>query len=163
MDLRIIPADLKYIEEFHSALDFVAREEKYILMLQAPPLESVKDFVAKNIEKKVPQVFALVDDKLVGWADVSPFIRETINHRGQLGMGILPSYRGKGIGTLLLKEVLKLSKERGLEKVELEVYKSNSAAFALYKKLGFEEQGILKKGRKLRGQYEDMVLMGLFL
>lgn len=160
---KIIPAEEKFIPGFRNCLDLVAREERYILLLEAPPAESVEQFVKKNIVNKVPQVFAIDGDEVIGWADISPLSRKTIDHRGMLGMGVHPSHRGKGIGSLLLKEVIEKAKERGLEKVELEVYASNSGALALYRKFGFEHEGIIRKGRKHNGQYEDMILMGLFL
>lgn len=163
MSIRIINADEKYISSFREALGVVAREERYILWLDAPPVEMVESFVKKNITDKTPQIFALDGEEVVGWADVFPFGREGINHRGMLGMGILPAYRGKGLGTQLLSEILKLAKKRGLEKVELEVYGSNASAIALYKKAGFFEEGSRKKARKHKGQYEDFILMGIYL
>ena len=78
-------------------------------------------------------------------------------------MGLLPEYRGKGIGSQLLKAVLDHSKRFGLEKVELQVYTTNSSAIALYKKFGFEQEGIIKKYRKLDGEYFDCLAMGKFL
>ena len=162
-NIRIIPAQEKYIPGFRQCLDVVAREEKYILFLEAPPAESVEQFVKKNIENKVPQVFALDGEEVVGWADIFPHTRKTVDHRGMLGMGVLPPYRGQGIGSFLLKEVIELARTRGLEKVELEVYASNIGAQALYKKFGFVQEGLIKKGRKHKGEYQDMILMGLFL
>ena len=163
MNIQIIKADLKYVSGFRENLDAVAREEKFILFLEAPPLASVEEFVKKNIANNVPQCFALDGENVVGWCDVSPLSRKTIDHRGSLGMGVVASHRGKGIGSLLPKETLAWAKERGLEKVELEVYAGNSSAIGLYKKFGFIEEGRIKKGRKHKGQYEDMILMGLFL
>jgi putative acetyltransferase len=58
---------------------------------------------------------------------------------------------------------LEHSKKFGLEKVELQVYTSNLPAIALYKKQGFEQEGIIKNFRKLDGQYFDCLAMGKFL
>lgn len=78
-------------------------------------------------------------------------------------MGLLPEYRGKGIGSKLLEKVLDRGREFGLEKIELHVYTSNQAAIALYKKFGFEEEGLIKKYRKLDGKYFDCLAMAKFL
>lgn len=78
-------------------------------------------------------------------------------------MGMHPNYRGMGYGTKLLKAVLEKAKEFGLEKVELSVYTSNLPAIALYKKLGFEEEGLMKKYRKLDGKYFHCLSMAKFL
>jgi RimJ/RimL family protein N-acetyltransferase len=51
--------------------------------------------------------------------------------------------------------------EAGLERIELEVFASNTRAFALYEKLGFVTEGVKRRARKLDGQYDDNVLMAL--
>jgi putative acetyltransferase len=78
-------------------------------------------------------------------------------------MGLLPEYRAKGIGTRLMQATLAKAKEFGLEKVELHVYSNNNAAIALYRKMGFEEEGLIKKYRKLDGGYTDCLLFAKFL
>lgn len=53
----------------------------------------------------------------------------------------LEEFRGKGVASVLMAEVLKRSKEKGMERVTLEVRPSNLPAIALYKKFGMEENG----------------------
>lgn len=54
--------------------------------------------------------------------------------------GITPSYQGRGLSQLLLKESLKFVKKKGYQ-VKLEVHRTNEAAVQLYKKAGFEYLG----------------------
>ena len=49
--------------------------------------------------------------------------------------------RGKGVGTALLTEMLSRAQKSASDSVFLEVRESNSAARALYSKLGFQESG----------------------
>lgn len=68
-------------------------------------------------------------------------------------------YRGKGVGTKLLSELIALAKERfQLEFIHLEVYVGNPAIF-LYQKLGFEEYGRQRRFIKDGDQYLDKLLM----
>ncbi|MBP9708242.1 MAG: GNAT family N-acetyltransferase [Oligoflexales bacterium] len=76
---------------------------------------------------------------------------------------MFPDFRGLGLGSKLLASVLDHAKKFGLEKVELHVYTSNLPAVALYKKFGFEQEGLIKKYRKLDGEYFDCLAMGKFL
>jgi len=78
-------------------------------------------------------------------------------------MGLLPEFRVQGLGSKLLGSVLDHSLKFGLEKVELNVYTSNIPAIALYRKFGFEQEGLIKKYRKLEGEYFDCISMGKFL
>ena len=54
-----------------------------------------------------------------------------------LAISLHQEYRGKGIGTDLMKNILKLLKSNGYERVSLSVQKANYAC-KMYKKVGFE-------------------------
>jgi [ribosomal protein S18]-alanine N-acetyltransferase len=58
-----------------------------------------------------------------------------------LGMALLPEYRGKGIGTVLLEKILTVAKELGFEQVSLSVDPDNPA-LRLYERVGFKKIGI---------------------
>ncbi|MBP9112755.1 MAG: GNAT family N-acetyltransferase [Polyangiaceae bacterium] len=160
---QIIYPSEKYFKSFHETLDAVARERIYIEMIEAPSLERVISFQADLLQENGPVYYAIDGDRVVGWCDVFPIENPRQNHRGFLGMGLLPEYRGKGIGSKLLSSVLDHAKRFGLEKVELNVYTSNTGAIALYEKFGLEREGLIKKYRKLDGQYFDCWVMGKFL
>ena len=161
--MEVIYAAEQYLKSFHEALDLVAREQIYIEMIEAKPFDEVATFQRKLITNNWPVYYAVENDKVVGWADITPAANPRLAHRGFLGMGLIKDYRGRGLGTQLLTKALKHSKEIGLEKIELSVYTDNTAAIKLYKKMGFTEIGIVKHYRKLNGRYFDCVEMEMFL
>lgn len=68
-------------------------------------------------------------------------------------------YRGKGVGTRLLQELILLAKERfKLELLHLEVYEHNPAIY-LYKKMGFEQYGMQRHFVKEGDKYLSKILM----
>jgi len=153
----------KYALGFNAALGSVAREKKYLAWTDAPPLESTRAFVKENIEKGIPQIVAVDDGRVVGWCDIAPFNRISQKHRGTLGIGLIEGFRRKGIGTKLLRAALKLAKQYGYEKIELEVFKTNVPAIMLYEKIGFTYEGKRKAAVKIVDQYFDCILMALFM
>ena len=52
------------------------------------------------------------------------------------------SYRGQGIGTSLLDEVMSLSSSKGIETMALDTWTFNEEAYNFFKKRGFEEYNI---------------------
>lgn len=160
---RIEPAKIELIPSFYDCLKFVANEKIYIEMIEPPPLDKVTQFQTSLIEKQGPIFYAVENQKVVGWCDIFPAENPRQNHRGSLGMGLLPDYRGRGLGTQLLLATLKRAQEFGLEKVELHVYTTNEGAIALYRKLGFVQEGLIRRYRKLDGRYFDCLAMGKFL
>jgi ribosomal protein S18 acetylase RimI-like enzyme len=162
-EVKIVPITEEHIEGFHRCLDSVARERRYLALVQAPPIEFAREFVLSNIAKNVPQVVALSGSEVVGWCDISPMRYEGFTHCGTLGMGVRKDFRRLGIGTRLLEHAIGKAKKRGLERIELEVFASNIPAINLYEKAGFAVEGVKKKGRNLGGEYDDLIVMALFV
>ena len=73
---------------------------------------------------------------------------------------VVAAYRGKGIGSELLKTVIMHSWDAGLKRIELEVFTTNTVAVNLYKKNGFELEGTKRNARYLDGRYEDVHFHG---
>jgi len=161
--IQIVPISENYIIGFHKCLDSVARERQYIGFIQAPPIESTKEFILSNIKNNVPQFIALKEDDVIGWCDISPLRGDGFTHCGRLGMGVLKDYRRQGIGTKLMERTIIEAKERGIERIELEVYASNTPAINLYEKRGFNHEGVKRRARKLDGVYDDIIVMALFI
>jgi RimJ/RimL family protein N-acetyltransferase len=163
MTIEVIYPTEELIPSFWQALSIVAKEKIYLEMIEAPPLAKVLEFQRKIIAMNGPVYYAVDGKTVVGWIDIFPVDNPRLAHRGGLGMGLIPSARGKGVGTELMSRVLSHAKTFGLEKVELNVYSENKAAIALYKKFGFEQEGYLKCYRKLEARYFDCVAMAKFL
>jgi RimJ/RimL family protein N-acetyltransferase len=58
-----------------------------------------------------------------------------------VGMWVAPSHRGRGGGRMLIEAAL-AARPEGVHKIELEVFPENEAAIALYRRMGFEEEGL---------------------
>ena len=59
-------------------------------------------------------------------------------------VAVSPDLRRQGIGLAMLKELMRLGKERGITRFILEVRAGNAGAISLYQKLGFQMAGIRK-------------------
>ncbi len=62
------------------------------------------------------------------------------NNTPEFAISVLKDYRGQGIGTSLMKNMLQLLKHKGYNKTSLAVQKDNYAV-NMYKKLGFQITG----------------------
>ena len=163
MNYQIVPIAQQHIKAFNNAVGIVAREKKYLAFLDAPSLESTVDFVYRNIDADYPHLVVMADEELVGWCDIIPYIQEASSHVGVLGIGLLPEYRGMGIGKELMLSTIAKAQNKGITRVELSVREHNQNAIALYKKLGFVQEGISRNAIKIDGLYEDTIEMALIL
>ncbi len=82
---------------------------------------------------------AEVDGKIAGavWVRIMNDYGHIDDETPSLAISLYKEYRGLGIGTAMMKEILALLKAHGYQQVSLSVQKANYAA-KLYRKVGFE-------------------------
>jgi RimJ/RimL family protein N-acetyltransferase len=161
MSVDVIPIAPRHIEGYQRAIDAVARERRYLTLLEAFPLPQTRDFVLGLMEKGDPMLVALAKGEVVGWCDIQRHAFPTHAHRGTLGMGVVSGYRGRGIGYRLLDQTLKQAFTTGFVRVELSVRADNLRAASLYEKLGFLREGVLRDAVFVDGEYHDVVAMAM--
>jgi RimJ/RimL family protein N-acetyltransferase len=159
--VRIEPMALDHVEGYRRALDIVARERKYLTMLEAQPEPDTLGFVKHNLESGNPMMVALAGGAVIGWCDVRREFFPSRAHRGTLGMGLLPAWRGRGIGRRLLEATLAQARRFGFKRIELDVHADNPRAIALYEKAGFVREGIVRDASLIDGVFRDAILMAI--
>ena len=157
--IAIVPIGEEHIASFRECLDGVSRERRFLAFLEARPLPAIRGFVLDMLRAGNPQFVALKDGRVIGWCDITRMDRPVYAHVGVLGMGILKEFREQGLGRRLILATLERARQSGFERVELTVYASNQRAIRLYESVGFATEGIKRKGRKLDGAYEDVLMM----
>lgn len=82
---------------------------------------------------------AEVDKKIVGavWVRIMNDYGHIDNETPSFAISLYPEYRNHGIGTALMKTMLKELKEKGYKQTSLAVQKANYAV-KMYKNVGFE-------------------------
>jgi len=80
-----------------------------------------------------------VDGRVVGavWVRIINDDGHVDDRTPSFAISLYPDYRGLGIGTMMMKEMLTLLKRKGYEKVSLSVQRMNYA-YKMYLKVGFE-------------------------
>ena len=71
----------------------------------------------------------------------------------------LDSFRGRGIGTELLKAAIEESQRAGIWTLQSGTFPENAASIAIQKACGFREVGIREKIGCMNGQWRDVILM----
>ncbi|WP_308221914.1 GNAT family N-acetyltransferase [Lysinibacillus sp. BPa_S21] len=114
---------------------------------------------AKITNKRETIFIAQYQRKIVGWLVIQSPQRKRLAHKGTFGMMVLNKYRG--LSKLLIENLLKWAKYNPyIEKISLGVFSTNERAIALYKKMGFVEEGRKINEIKLHdNEYIDDVLM----
>ena len=99
-------------------------------------------------------IFAKRNDEILGFAGII----DTYDQMEITNIVVRKDYRSQGIGNLLLKELINLSKDKNV--IYLEVNSKNINAIKLYEKNGFKKCGLRKK---YYNNTDDAILMELKL
>lgn len=112
----------------------------------------------KNKEKVI--IIAEMGGVCVGSCEVARDNYDVSRHVGTLGIGLVKSARGIGIGTTLIKTALAEAKKRlGLRLVKLYVFDTNNIGKNIYTEMGFSEIGRIPKGVYHNKKYKDDIIM----
>jgi RimJ/RimL family protein N-acetyltransferase len=121
-------------------------------------------FARPVTEPKWRRGVALVldDERFVGLAELKGDQFRAGLHRCELGIGIERPYRKLGFGRRLMEGVIDVARSTHVvEWVDLYVFGHNTAARALYEKLGFRETGTVVDRFRIDGQTIEDVMMTL--
>ncbi|MDW7672582.1 MAG: GNAT family protein [Bacillota bacterium] len=103
-------------------------------------------------------------DELVGTIHFVAGTLPRTEHAGEFGMSVLKAHWGKGLGSALMDALLEWVRERkSIRKVNLKVRADNQNAIHLYKKKGFVEEGRITREYLIRGEFHDILCMGLII
>lgn len=102
----------------------------------------------------------LQDDNIVAFA-----ICQTVLDEATLfNIAVEPSQQGRGLGKMLLLDLIEKLKARGIMTLWLEVRESNLIAKTLYEQLGFNEVDIRKNYYPTKdNKRENAIVMALYL
>lgn len=119
-----------------------------------------KDLIGKSDKKPY---FVEIGGKLVGMAGAKYAKHDNFSHIAKIGaVYINKNYRRKGLGKMLLQEMVKdILQNKNIKKIKLTVNKTQKPAIVLYNSLGFKIVGTMRKEFKISGKYHDAYLMEL--
>ena len=100
-------------------------------------------------------LIALYHEKIAGCIALRP-LEQTICEMKRFF--VRPQFRGKGIGRLLAKAIIKKAKDIGYIKMRLDTHNSFKPAIAIYKNLGFKETGAYYENPMLDISYWELDL-----
>ncbi|WP_084966002.1 GNAT family N-acetyltransferase [Thermoactinospora rubra] len=86
------------------------------------------------------------------------------NRSAHIGLGLLPSARGKGYGTEVVAVLCHYGfVVRGLQRLQIETLSDNAAMLRAAEHNGFVREGVLRSSAWVMGEFLDEVLLGLLV
>ncbi len=163
-DIDIVPLTTSRFESLRQVLDTVAKEKHFLAFTSAPDPGAAYAFYDSILtsDRSVSRL-ALTGGETIGWCDVLSTHGQAREHVGTLGIGLLKAYRHRGIGIPLMQATIEAAQRNGFTRLELTVRSDNLSAKRLYERIGFVDEGLLRKAFRIDGQYHDAYTMALLL
>lgn len=118
-----------------------------------------KWFDQLNYDRVFP-LLAFKKDKVVANASLHRVAYGWRKHLATIRIVVDPAFHGKGLGTLMINELVDLSQEFGIEKLMVEFPLKAHEALAMFKKSGFSPRAVIEGLMKDRhGEDLDIVIM----
>jgi len=163
MEIQIRPVQVQDAQ----AINEIRRMSGVMENVLAIPSERIQKSVdaISNLDANVHQFVATVNDqegseRVIGCASLYVFASPRLRHSAGVGIVVHKEYQGNGAGQKLMEALLDMADNwLMLVRVELTVYTDNERAIRLYKKMGFESEGIKRKAAIRNGQYADEYMM----
>ncbi len=151
------------VREFQQFINALIREGTYLLVDKPVTLTEEKQWLQNQLKEQRTgkQLYfkALVNGRLIGDCYAKPgFGRNQGNVN--LGIAIAKRWRGKGVGRILLKELIQQSEKKWHPKnIYLLVVSANTKARTLYESLGFRRIATLPQWYEYGTKYYDEFLL----
>lgn len=150
--LKITSEETHFMIRYPEEIEITLEEEK----------EHIKSTASSQSEIMIA---AFVNNVLAGNAGLRCTNNHLkLKHRAIFGISIKEKYWNRGIGSILIEEMIKEARKMGYEQIELGVFSDNEKAKRLYEKNGFQVWGKNRNAFKLKdGRYFDEIIMGIIL
>jgi phosphinothricin acetyltransferase len=103
---------------------------------------------------------AIENNEILGWVALSKVSNRCVYEGvAEVSIYIAENYRGKGVGKILMENVIKESEANGIWTLQSGMFAENEATIALHKIVGFRIIGYREKIGKLGGVWKDNVIM----
>ena len=155
--MKVREATTEDCEAIGRGMKAVVEEGRWLATEPGTPLEDLVERFRAAVEWDGHFLFVLEDGgQLIGSLGLHPSPADGVL---TLGMWVLPEWRGRGGGRMLIEAAL-ASVPPEAHKIELEVFPDNDAAISLYREFGFEEEGLRRRHYRRRdGSLRSALLM----
>jgi ribosomal protein S18 acetylase RimI-like enzyme len=145
-------------------IDAVAAEGEFIVALPGEPetLEQSARLISIALEGGL-SLSLEVDGVVAGNVLVHRRAGKHYSHVGEMAIVVSNEQRRAGFGRMLTEMAIAWARAVGLAKLSLQVFPDNARAIALYRSIGFADEGLARGEVRMPGGDRDLLLMGLAL
>jgi len=164
MEIIIRPSQLQDLPAITDVINYNILHSTAVYDYDIKSEDDVKQWYTNKQSDGWPVIVAIINNHIAGYATYGTFrYKEGFKYTVEHSVYVSSDYTGKGIGRLLLSELINKAKQQGYHTMIGCIDASNEGSIAFHKNFGFTEQGILKQSGYKFGQWLDLLFMQLML
>jgi GNAT superfamily N-acetyltransferase len=149
---------------FHQFFQAIPDQEKMFIKHRVSDPKVIAAWCRKIDLGRILPLLAIRDRKIVADASLHQQLGGWKRHVGRVSVLVHPEYRGRGLATAMVQELMQIARGIGLEKMEAEFIGDQRAAIKMFGLLGFRTMLLLPDYVKdMQAVTHDYVLMGVDL
>ena len=161
LEVTLRPLEVSDEKAFHEFFVAVPETERILFKHRVTDPQVIHDWCQRIDYGKILPLLAVVDGSIVADASLHQQLGGWKRHIGRISVVVHPKYRGRGLGKVLVHELVDIARDAGLEKLEAEFMGEQKAARRVFAEVGFSDLLVLPDYVKdMQAISHDYVLMG---
>ena len=164
MEIKIRPAVFADIDTILEIVNHEILHSTSNYDYEPHDFETQKVWFEDKLEKNLPVIVAEFENGAIGFASYGQF-RQKIGYQFTVehSVYVAQEFIGKGVGKLLLAELIRLAKEQEYHVMMGAIDAENSGSIAFHEKFGFKVVGTIREVGYKFDHWLDLVFMQLIL
>ena len=164
MSVIIRPYEVRDTQSILDIINFNIINSTALYDYNIRTFEQQKSILEDKLLKGFPVIVAEIDGELVGFGMYSEFrFREAYKFTVEHSVYVNQHFHGKGIGKILLQELIRLAKDQKLHTMIAVIDEENQSSIEFHEKFGFKTVGVIKESGYKFDRWLHSVFMQLIL
>jgi RimJ/RimL family protein N-acetyltransferase len=149
--------DWKRLTAFFKSLP---KEDRRYLRVDVTDKETIKQIIKSSKLGESKRIIALINDEIAATGLLELEKLKWKKHFGEIRLLVSKSYRRKGLGMLVARELYLFAISEKVEEIIVKMMKPQVAAINIFKRMGFKQETVLPEYVKdLGGTKRDLIIM----
>ena len=164
MSVIIRPYEVKDTQAILDIINFNIINSTALYDYNIRTYEQQKSILEDKLSKGFPVIVAEIESEVVGFGMYSEFrFREAYKFTVEHSVYVNQHFHGKGIGKILLQELIRLAKDQKLHTMIAVIDEENQSSIEFHEKFGFKTVGVIKESGYKFDRWLHSVFMQLIL
>jgi len=164
MEIKIRPYQISDTKSIVEILNYYIVNSTALYDYEIRTTEQQQIIFDEKLKKGFPVIVATIDNAVVGFGYYSEFrFREAYKFTVEHSVYVAPSEHGKGIGKIVLQNLIDLAKQQKLHTMVAVIDSENENSISFHEQFGFETVGNIKESGFKFERWLHSIIMQLML